>query len=68
MQQPACPARTGPIWKLDAETCGCVLPEGHELLPLGQAIDGIEARDHQCDCGAWWVDSIRRDRPSTQLS
>jgi hypothetical protein len=66
MQLPTCPAQTGPVWKDDAEVHGCILPEGHELLPLGQTINGIEARDHRCSCGAWWVDSIRRDKPSLQ--
>ena len=66
MRPPTCPLQTGPAWKDDGEPCGCILAEGHELLPTGQTIDGIEARDHRCSCGAWWVDSIRRDRPSTQ--
>jgi hypothetical protein len=46
-----CPAQTGPVWKLGGEPCGCVLPEGH---------DG----DHTCSCGSWFIDSVRRDRPS----
>jgi DNA-binding MarR family transcriptional regulator len=28
----------------------------------GQRIDGVTARDHQCPCGAWWVDSVRWGR------
>lgn len=61
-----CPARTGPIWKLDGEACGCTLPEGHENEPP-TLINGIGSRDHQCGCGSWWVDSIRRDRLSDSL-
>jgi hypothetical protein len=51
-----CPAQTGPVWKTGGEPCGCILPEGHETSP------DIRERDHECSCGAWWVDSIRRDR------
>lgn len=57
-----CTAQTGPIWKLGGESCGCYLPAGHEQLPAGQEINGIDARDHQCSCGSWWVDSLRVDR------
>jgi len=60
----ACTAQTGPIWKLGGEPCGCTLPEGHENAPIGETTNGITSRDHQCDCGSWWVDEIRRDRPS----
>jgi hypothetical protein len=45
-----CPAQTGPVWKCGGEPCGCILPADH---PKDQ--------DHQCDCGAWWIDSVRRD-------
>jgi len=48
-----CPAQTGPAWKLGGEVCGCVLAEGHENL--------TDTRYHECDCGSWWSDSIRRD-------
>jgi hypothetical protein len=44
-----CPAQTGPVWKVDGEPCGCTLPKGH-------------TQDHECSCGSWWVDSIRRDK------
>lgn len=48
----ACPAQTGPVWKLGGEPCGCSLPQGHE-------------GDHECSCGSWWVDAVRRDtRPA----
>jgi hypothetical protein len=56
-----CPAQTGPIWKLGGEPCGCILDEGHVDLPADVLINGLGARDHQCSCGSWWVDSIRRD-------
>jgi hypothetical protein len=58
-----CPAQTGPIWKLDGEVCGCTLPAGHESLPPEETINGAPAPDHQCGCGAWWVDEIRQDLP-----
>lgn len=29
--------------------------------PPDDTIDGITARDHQCPCGAWWANSVRRD-------
>ena len=45
----ACTAQTGAVWKLDGEPCGCNLADGHE-------------GDHECSCGSWWVDSIRRDK------
>lgn len=48
-----CPAQTGPVWKADGEPCGCTLAPGHE-------------GDHLCGCGAWWVDSVRRDRDAEQ--
>jgi hypothetical protein len=44
-----CPAQTGPVWDFGGEPCGCMLLEGH-------------SGDHECDCGSWWVDSIRRDQ------
>lgn len=47
-----CPAQTGPVWKDGGEPCGCVLPADHDVTKT----------DHQCSCGAWWVDSVRRDR------
>jgi hypothetical protein len=55
-----CTAQTGPVWKLDGESCGCDLPAGHETEPPHQ-IDGIDSRDHQCGCGSWWVNEVRRD-------
>ena len=61
MNADRCPAQTGPIWKLDGEPCGCVLSAGHETRPRHD-IDGIDSRDHQCDCGSWWTDSIRKDQ------
>lgn len=33
---------SGPIWKIDGETCVCVNPKGH---------DG----DHMCSCGTWFA-------------
>lgn len=48
MDDQTCTAQTGPVWKCGGERCGCVLAAGH---------DG----DHECSCGSWWVDSIRRD-------
>ena len=47
----ACTAQTGAVWKLDGEPCGCNLTDGH-------------GGDHECSCGSWWVDSIRRDKES----
>lgn len=56
-----CPAQTGPVWKLGGEPCGCVLPADHIDRSADELINGICVRDHQCSCGAWWVDEIRRD-------
>jgi hypothetical protein len=60
MREQNCIAQTGPVWKLGGEPCGCRLPAGHETEPP-HPIDGIDSRTHQCDCGSWWSDSIRRD-------
>lgn len=38
----------------------CTHPASHDPEPPHQ-IDGIDSRTHQCDCGSWWADSIRRD-------
>lgn len=60
MAEQTCHAQTGPVWKLGVEPCGCRLSDGHENEPPHK-IDGIDSRTHQCDCGSWWSDSIRRD-------
>jgi hypothetical protein len=58
-----CPAQTGPIWKLGGEPCGCRLHAGHETEPPYD-IEGISSRTHQCDCGSWWSDVLRKDAHS----
>lgn len=65
MAEQTCPAQTGPVWKLGGERCGCRLPAGHEDIEPPVEIDGINSHTHQCDCGSWWSDSIRRDRECT---
>jgi hypothetical protein len=54
-----CRARTGPIWKLDAEVCSCIESAGHV-----ERQDGTFGADHLCSCGAWFVDSVVRWRPA----
>lgn len=52
MSEPAtCTAVTGPIWKLDGESCACVRPAVHVFDP---ATD-----EHRCTCGAWWYDDLQ---------
>ena len=54
-----CRARTGVIWKLGGEICSCVRLPGHPEA-------GHRAGDdHECSCGAWFVDSVVRWRPDT---
>lgn len=55
MSPAVCSAYVGPIWKLDGETCGCVLPVGHV-----ERADGPFGADHVCSCGTWFVDSVAR--------
>lgn len=45
-----CSKWVGPIWKLDGETCVCRLLADHS--------DGRYGADHECDCGAWFVDEV----------
>ncbi len=37
-----CGWRVGPVWKLDGETCVCILPPDH-------------VGDHECSCGTWFA-------------
>lgn len=45
-----CRKWVGPIWKLDGETCVCKLQADHS--------DGQFGADHECTCGAWFVDAV----------
>jgi hypothetical protein len=54
---PTCGAWVGPIWKLDGETCVCMLPPGHVERGEGPA-----GGDHVCSCGSWFVDSVAHPR------
>jgi hypothetical protein len=42
-----CHRQIGPIWKLDAQVCGCILPIDHDS-------------DHECSCGSWWSSAPKR--------
>lgn len=47
-----CRKWVGPIWKLDGETCVCKLRADHS--------DGQFGADHECSCGAWFVDAVAK--------
>lgn len=55
MPDDLCGKRCGPIWKLDGETCVCILSAGHV-----ERTDGPYGADHLCSCGAWFVDEVAR--------
>jgi hypothetical protein len=48
-----CRKWVGPIWKLDGETCVCTLNKDHSGGQFGE--------DHECSCGAWFVDSVAKE-------
>jgi hypothetical protein len=50
MSNDLCRKWVGPVWKLDGETCVCKLRVDHA--------DGQFGGDHECECGAWFVDSV----------
>jgi len=48
-----CRKWVGPIWKLDGETCVCKLLADHSNAKFGT--------DHECECGAWFIDADARE-------
>jgi hypothetical protein len=42
-----CLETVGPVWKLEGETCVCVLPAAH--VEVESTTD-----EHRCSCGTWW--------------
>lgn len=48
-----CRKWVGPVWKLDGEACVSKLLADHS--------DGRFGVDHECECGAWFVDSVAHD-------
>lgn len=49
-----CSKWVGPVWKLGGETCVCKLEADHS--------DGQLGSDHECSCGAWFVDTVASDK------
>jgi hypothetical protein len=41
-----CLETVGPVWKLEGETCVCVLPADH--------VEVESTDEHRCSCGTWW--------------
>jgi hypothetical protein len=54
-----CGKWVGPVWKTGGETCVCKLRADHA--------DGQFGADHECNCGAWFVDSVAR-LPAAQVA
>lgn len=43
-----CRKWVGPVWKIRAETCVCMLRADHADARFGA--------DHECECGSWFAD------------